>query len=119
MNKSVWDESKLPSFSELKGDIKTDVLVIGGGIAGILTAYFLDRAGVDYILVEKERICSGTTHNTTGKITYQHGLIYHKILKSRGIETAKGYLLARKSTTRLCPLRATSHRSKAVPSAST
>lgn len=97
MNKSVWDESKLPSFSELKGDIKTDVLVIGGGIAGILTAYFLDRAGVDYILVEKERICSGTTHNTTGKITYQHGLIYHKILKSRGIETAKGYLLANKA----------------------
>ena len=97
MNKSVWDESKLPSFSELKGDIKTDVLVIGGGIAGILTAYFLDRAGVDYILVEKERICSGTTHNTTGKITYQHGLIYHKILKSRGIETAKGYLFANKA----------------------
>lgn len=97
MNKSVWDESKLPSFPKLKGDIKTDVLIIGGGIAGILTAYFLSQAGVDYILVEKERICSGTTHNTTGKITYQHGLIYHKILKSQGIETAKGYLQANKA----------------------
>ena len=83
--KSIWQlSSELPKSPTLKNDIKTDVLIIGGGIAGILTAYFLQQRGVKYILVEKDEICSGTTHNTTAKITYQHGLIYNKLLKSSG-----------------------------------
>ncbi len=90
---SVWKaNTKLTEFPELNGDIKTDVLIIGGGIAGILTAYFLHRNGVKYVLVEKDRICSGTTQNTTAKITFQHGLIYQKILKSSGVEAAQKYL---------------------------
>ena len=97
MNKSVWQQScELPSFEALKSDIKTDVLIIGGGITGILTAYFLHQNGIKYVLVEKDRICSHTTQNTTAKITYQHGLIYHKIEKSYNLNTAKGYLLANK-----------------------
>ena len=97
MINSVWKEScELPSFESLKSDIKTDVLIIGGGIAGILTAYFLHQKGLKYILVEKDRICSHTTQNTTAKITYQHGLIYHKIEKSYSLNNAKGYLIANK-----------------------
>ena len=97
MINSVWKEScELPSFESLKSDIKTDVLIIGGGIAGILTAYLLHQKGVKYILVEKDRICSHTTQNTTAKITYQHGLIYHKIEKSYSLNNAKGYLIANK-----------------------
>lgn len=94
---SIWlNNSQLPEFPKLEKDIKTDVLIIGGGIAGILTAYFLHRNGVKYALIEKGRICSGTTQNTTAKITYQHGLIYHKILKNAGQETAEMYLQANK-----------------------
>lgn len=93
--KSVWQaNTKLPEFPKLDKDIKTDVLIIGGGIAGILTAYFLHQNGVKYVLVEKDKICSGTTQNTTAKITFQHGLIYQKILKSGGIEAAQKYLNA-------------------------
>ncbi len=92
---SIWQKSvELPSFPKLNGDISTDVLIIGGGIAGILTAYFLKQNGVDCILVEKHRICSGTTGHTTAKITYQHGLIYHKLLKNGGTEKAQKYLAA-------------------------
>lgn len=95
--KSVWmSNSQLPKFPTLKSDINTDVLIIGGGIAGILTAYFLHQKGVNYVLVEKDSICSHTTQNTTAKITFQHGLIYHKILKQSGIQTAKTYLHANK-----------------------
>ena len=78
----------------MKNDIKTDVLIIGGGIAGILTAYFLQEKGVPYILAEKDKICGGTTGNTTAKITFQHGLIYDKILRGEGSEKAKAYLQA-------------------------
>ena len=73
--KSIWQDTvQLLHFPQLKKDIHTDVLIIGGGIAGILSAYFLHQAGVKYVLVEKNTICSGTTQNTTAKITYQHGL---------------------------------------------
>lgn len=95
--KSIWQgTAKLPHFEQLDKDIHTDVLIIGGGIAGILTAYFLHQSGVKYVLIEKNRICSGTTQNTTAKITYQHGLIYHKILKAYGLDNAKQYLYANK-----------------------
>lgn len=95
--KSLWNEyDNRPAFPTLKNDIKTDVLIIGGGIAGILTAHFLQEKGVSYVLVEKDEICSGTTGNTTAKITFQHGLIYDKILRSEGIEKAKIYLQGNK-----------------------
>ena len=93
--KSVWKEnSKLPEFKQLDCDVTTDVLVIGGGMAGILTAYFMKQKGIKCILVEKDRICGETTGNTTAKITFQNGLIYHKILKSYGKEKTKMYLNA-------------------------
>jgi len=92
---SLWSETaKIKDFSSLKGDAKTDVLIIGGGMAGILCAFFLQKAGVEYILVESNKIGSGITKNTTAKITAQHGLIYHKLLKSAGMEKTKMYLSA-------------------------
>ncbi len=89
---SIWTDSiELPHFQALKGNVKTDVLVIGGGITGILCTYFLKEAGVNCILVEGRRICIGVTGNTTAKITSQHGLLYHKLLK-QGEEYAQKYL---------------------------
>lgn len=91
--KSVWSASAaLPTFPSLQKDIRTDVLIIGGGMAGILCAYMLDKAGVDYVLAEADTICSKITKNTTAKITSQHGLIYHKLVKRFGVEKASLYL---------------------------
>ncbi len=43
---SIWARTAaLPSFGPLEGDLKTDVLIVGGGLAGLLCAYWLDRAG--------------------------------------------------------------------------
>ncbi len=85
---------KKPKFSQLKEDKRTDVLIIGGGMSGILCALQLQKSGVDYILVEAKEIGNGVTKNTTAKITSQHGMIYSKILNNYGVEFAKGYLEA-------------------------
>ena len=46
---SVWEQTvSIPQFPKLDGDIHTDVLIIGGGITGVLTAYFLHQNGVKY-----------------------------------------------------------------------
>jgi len=92
---SLWRKTaSLPRFEGLKSDLKTDVLIIGGGMAGILCAHMLEQAGVDYALVEADRICGGVTGDTTAKITAQHGLIYHQLLHRFGPEKTKLYLQA-------------------------
>ena len=92
---SIWRESaRLPQYPQLKGDISTDVLVIGGGMAGLLCAYQLMKAGVDCIVAERKRIASGVTQNTTAKLTSQHGLIYSRLDKQFGLEAAGLYLRA-------------------------
>ncbi|MBR3818852.1 MAG: FAD-dependent oxidoreductase [Clostridia bacterium] len=89
---SVWkNKEKTPSFPKLQGDVKTDVLIVRGGMAGILTAFMLEKAGIDYLLIEQNRICSAITQNTTAKITSQHGLIYGKLLKTYGEDYARMY----------------------------
>ena len=92
---SLWSAtSDIPSFDTLQGDTKTDVLIIGGGLAGILCAYELKNRGIGCLLVEADKICSGITKNTTAKITSQHGFIYDKITKKFGVENAQKYLQA-------------------------
>ena len=93
--KSIWNGStEIPNFQRRGGTRNTDVLIIGGGLAGVLCAYFLKQKGVECILAEGGKICSGTTANTTAKITSQHGLIYHKLFKKLGAEKASMYLYA-------------------------
>lgn len=104
---SVW-EKQAPKlrFDPLEGNKSTDVLIVGGGIAGILCAWKLKNAGVDCMVAEAKQICSGITKNTTAKITLQHGLIYQKLIKSFGEEYASLYLeaqtLAGKNYAQLC-----------------
>ncbi len=92
---SIWTQTaQLPDFAPLRSDLNTDVLVIGGGLAGVLCAYKLSRAGVDCALVEADRIGGGNTKNTTAKITSQHGLIYDKLIREFGVERSRLYLEA-------------------------
>lgn len=92
---SLWEqESRKIRFESLNRDIKTDVLIIGGGMAGVLCAYMLRQSGVPYVLAEAETIGSGITKNTTAKITCQHGLIYDQLIRKFGMERAEQYLKA-------------------------
>lgn len=92
---SLWSKSvTIPPRPPLRGDIEADVAVIGAGLAGVLTAYFLQEKGLKTVVLEASRIGSGQTKNTTAKITSQHGLIYGKLIKDFGLEKAKQYAMA-------------------------
>jgi len=92
---SIWNNTvDLPSFSTFKGNKKTDVLIIGGGLAGILCAYMLHKQNIDYMLVEANHIMSGVSKNTTAKITSQHGFVYQKLVSEFGVDKARLYLNA-------------------------
>ena len=95
---SLWEQTwEQPAFPALEGELSTDVLIIGGGMAGVLCTYFLHRAGVPYALAEAKTLCSGITRNTTAKITSQHGLIYDKLIRKFGVDRARQYLSAQEA----------------------
>lgn len=92
---SIWSlDTKFPQKEMLREDKRVEVVVIGAGMAGLLTAYLLKQENVDTIVLEANRIGGGQTMNTTAKITSQHNLIYDNLINKFGIEIARGYALA-------------------------
>ncbi|MCL2719316.1 MAG: FAD-dependent oxidoreductase [Lachnospiraceae bacterium] len=90
---SVWNDSvsKPEEPKKLDANKKTDVLIVGGGMAGILLAHHLKEIGINSLVAEAKTIGGGATGNTTAKITAQHGLIYSEIIKRYGVEKARMY----------------------------
>lgn len=90
---SIWTESvKIQQREPLKENIAVDIAVIGGGLAGLLTAYFLQQEGKEVVVLEADRIGSGQTGRTTAKITLQHGLCYQKLIEKVGKGAAADYM---------------------------
>lgn len=89
---SIWENgAALPRFERLNGDIRTKTLIIGAGAAGLNLAYLLHTAGEDCTVIDSGEPCGGVTRLTTAKITAQHGLIYEKLIKTYGVDTARKY----------------------------
>jgi glycine/D-amino acid oxidase-like deaminating enzyme/nitrite reductase/ring-hydroxylating ferredoxin subunit len=70
-DQSLWlDSVSYPDFPALSGRISVDVLVVGGGLTGITTAYLLKRAGCRVAVVEQHGIGQGDTGHTTAHVTF-------------------------------------------------
>ncbi|XMB86097.1 FAD-dependent oxidoreductase [Mycoplasmatota bacterium WC44] len=96
MNKSIWDNIDYDVCDSLSEDIETDVLIVGGGIAGMSACYHLRNSGLKITLIDRESCGRGVSLYTTGKLTYLQKLNYYKLEKDFGFEKAKDYLFATK-----------------------
>jgi glycine/D-amino acid oxidase-like deaminating enzyme/nitrite reductase/ring-hydroxylating ferredoxin subunit len=90
-NLPSWFSPAMPTiaFEKLGKDITTDILVIGGGIAGLTTAYCLAKAGRTVVLVEDGNIGSGETGRTTAHLTCALDDRYFALEKMFDENTAK------------------------------
>ena len=98
---SYWIESTKnmeKNYNKLNENIEADVCIIGAGITGSLTAFYLAKEGKNVVLLEKDKVCEKTSGNTTAKITSQHGLFYNYLLQSEGYEFAKKYYEANENS---------------------
>ncbi len=92
---SLWLKDGLSgSIPELTQDIACDVCIVGAGITGITTAYRLHEAGLKAVLIDKQEPVHLASGNTTAKFTFQHDLIYSRIIKNDGLDKAKLYYQA-------------------------
>ena len=71
---------KLDSTNQINKNTVTDVCIIGAGLAGLSTAYYLAQNGVKVAIVDKAEIGTKTSGHTTAKITLQHRLIYDYLI---------------------------------------
>lgn len=69
-----------------------DVVVVGAGITGLITAVLLARAGKDVLVVEAQYVGAGATGNTTAKISLLQGSRMSKIVAKHGPERARQYV---------------------------
>lgn len=92
---SIWCKTaNLPDRKKLDKNLHVQNAVICAGMAGILTAYMLKQKDKHVIVIEADHVADGQTKNTTAKITSQHDLIYHELIKKAGIKRAEGYAKA-------------------------
>ena len=92
-NPSLWVETCGPEDPPklLAGDLKADVVVVGAGITGLITAALLVDEGSDVVVVEAGRLASGVTGYTTAKVTALHGMKYAQLEQNHSAETARAY----------------------------
>lgn len=95
---SYWLDSvkDFKNFDKINSNYECDVCIIGAGLTGLTCGYYLSKQGLRVIVVEKDSIGQKASGNTTGKITYQHNLIYNYLINSYGKDFAKAYLNANK-----------------------
>jgi glycine/D-amino acid oxidase-like deaminating enzyme len=93
---SLWlanrvDGPSPPSPLE-EADRKADVVVVGAGITGLITAVLLTRAGKDVLVLEARYAGAGATGNTTAKISLLQGTKLSRIVGKHGPKIAQQYV---------------------------
>jgi len=89
---SIWmDTTETTSYPTAPDGIEVDVAVIGGGIAGLCTAWEVSRTGRSVALLEADRIAAAVTGHTTAKVSAQHTLVYAHLRDTRGADAARLY----------------------------
>jgi glycine/D-amino acid oxidase-like deaminating enzyme/nitrite reductase/ring-hydroxylating ferredoxin subunit len=91
-NTSLWvDTAPETNYPPLEPGRHFDVAVLGGGIAGLTTAYLLEQQGADVAVVEAGRVGAGVTAYTTAKVSSLHGTIYSTVERKFGEDGARTY----------------------------
>ncbi len=88
--KPFWfDSVKPPRFKRLDRSLSADVLVVGAGITGVMSAYLLKRAGLSVALLERERLATGDSGHTTAHLTCVTDKRLHQLVSDFGEQHAK------------------------------
>ncbi len=87
-----WKNLGYKPRPELHGDIECEYLIVGGGVTGVATAYFLSKfGGKDIVLIEKNHIASGATGQAAGTLVLRGEKDLVDIMKKHGADKGEVY----------------------------
>ena len=87
---SYWTDSISPAIADpLKENLETDVVIVGGGLAGLSVAYCLTQSGKKVVLLEDGSIGSGETGRTTAHLVTALDDRYYDLEKIFGEKKTK------------------------------
>src|SRR4026207_1850550 len=76
------------SYPKLEKNIRTDILILGGGISGALTAHYLVQEGIDCTLIDARTIGLGSTFASTSLLQYEIDKALYQSIKMIGAQSA-------------------------------
>jgi glycine/D-amino acid oxidase-like deaminating enzyme/nitrite reductase/ring-hydroxylating ferredoxin subunit len=87
---SYWqDSATFPVFPKPTRDVEVEVIVVGGGLAGITTAYLMKKAGRTVALLERGRCAQIDTGHTTAHLTAMPDMRLHELIRNFGKPAAR------------------------------
>jgi glycine/D-amino acid oxidase-like deaminating enzyme len=87
---SIWmATANTPSQSRLRENIRTDICIVGAGIAGLTTAYLLGREGRSVVVLDDGPIGGGMTGRTTAHLTNAFDDRYVEMERMHGAEASR------------------------------
>ena len=93
-SRSPWidqfPKSRVPAFPRQRGAMKTDVVIVGGGLTGCTTAYAFAAAGAKAVLVEGEQLGRGNSGSAAGWMAEDPGVAFADVEKAIGLRGARG-----------------------------
>ncbi|MED4053026.1 FAD-dependent oxidoreductase [Niallia taxi] len=78
----------IPSYPSLAEDIVCDVLIVGGGMSGAISAYILSHEDLNIVVADKRKIAHGSSSANTGLLQYSNDMMLHEFAQSIGEEEA-------------------------------
>src|SRR5690348_14829975 len=90
-SRSLWMDEPAIDLPPLGANADTDVLVIGGGIAGLSTAYELAKVERKVLVLDRGRVGRGMSARTTAHLTFEIDDFYAELAKMRSEDSARAY----------------------------
>src|SRR5262249_4889280 len=85
-----FPDTRRPSFDPARGTLKPDVVIVGAGLTGCVTAYLCASAGLKTIVLEADRIGLGATGRSGGLLLPEPGPSFKDLTSAQGLRIARG-----------------------------
>lgn len=90
MQTSYWQKERpVWESPQLSEDQETDIAIVGGGLSGLLCAWWLKDSGLKITVVEKRHFLENNSVRNTGKVSALHGALYHTLPLNQAAEVSR------------------------------
>jgi glycine/D-amino acid oxidase-like deaminating enzyme len=94
-----YPAGRRPSYPQQRGDLQTEVAIVGGGAIGCVTAYVFAAAGINVALIESDRLAQRQAASGTGVVMHEPEPDFSKLVAQHGVRDSRYiYQMARRGS---------------------